>query len=148
MAQITVTPYAFGHPEPNEPVTITTAGIIAMYQTVRDDDIFDDEYRGKLLTRILRSGLEIVTDEPVADVIGRWAADDSLKLAWLSRAPTDKPGDDPVVAVNASRVTDVRAVPADRYAAAYRTLVFFGGVRVAVVEEPDEVRRRLDEATA
>ena len=143
MATLAVTPYHFGAPEANEPVEIDSAGINFIFQTIRDDDIFDDEYRGIVLTRIVRSGLEIITDEPVSDVVARWESDGALTLVRFSRKPTDKPGDDPLVCVNSARVTDVRPVPAGVYDDGNKTIIMFGGVQVLVTQDTDTVRGAL-----
>lgn len=141
--EIVVVPFNFGANKPNDSVSVPKKSITVIYQTIRDDDLYDDVYRGKLLTRIVKLGLEILADEPIGDIVDRWAEARGPQIARFTRLPTNMDGDDVLVAVNVSNVTDVRPVSPNTYADGYSTLIFMGGLKVAVTEDPGVVKARL-----
>ncbi|MFD2265412.1 hypothetical protein ACFSM5_21090 [Lacibacterium aquatile] len=143
--QITVVPFNFGAALPNDPVEIQKTNIALIHQTTRDDDIYDKVYRAKLLTRIVKSGLEVLVDESTSDIVDRWEDSPNLpalKIARFTRKPFNMPGDETLVAVRISAVSDVLPVAPIEYPD-YKTLIIMGGLRVPVTETPDEVKRLL-----
>ena len=143
MPEVTVTPYNFGADVPNDPVNIPAKAIALVYQTVRDDNIFDNIYHGTLLTRIIKPGLEVLTQEALRDVLAQWAANSELNLVKFHRLATSYPGDDTTVCVKADAVTDVRRIPEGVYEKGYNTLIVLGGIRIVVTEELAAVKAAL-----
>lgn len=143
MSEVTVTPYNFGADVPNDPVSIPAKAITMVYQTVRDDNIFDNLYRGTLLTRIIKPGLEVLTQEVLSNVLAQWAATPGLNLVKFHRLATDYPGDDTTVCVKAEAVTDMIPVPQGVYEKGYNTLIVLGGIRIVVTEELAAVKAAL-----
>lgn len=148
-----VTPFNFGAAEPNQPVPVDASKVALMFQTVRDRNITDDRYDATLFTRIVKPGVEIITETKLSILVAEWRQRATeinpvtnkpfFTLARFTRRPIDLENDDPAVWVSVDKVTDVLPAPQAVHDEGYRSMIYFGGLRIPVTEMVAEVNASL-----